>query len=159
MYADLSRMKQCSVCKKLKVLPMFYKTSPANVARGKAPYRPECRQCSNGKHQTYWQRTKPERNAKQKEYYKKVKTHYGEYALKRLYGFEVGFYNKMLKAQGGVCKVCKASHEENGRRFDVDHCHKTGRIRGLLCIRCNRGIGLLRDSVEVLKAAIKHIED
>src|SRR5947209_2393989 len=56
------------------------------------------------------------------------------------YGISAGEYDTLLAAQGGVCAVCK-SQQPSGRLgvrwFAVDHCHKTGRVRGLLYLRCN----------------------
>lgn len=75
--------------------------------------------------------------------------------LRRLYGITVDDYNRMLTEQGGACAVC-GTQSPGGRAykkiaremFDVDHCHKTGAVRGLLCGRCNRLVGLAGDSAE-----------
>jgi hypothetical protein len=77
--------------------------------------------------------------------------------LKRLYGITVEDYYRMLDEQGGGCAVCGAKtpgmrhYSKNGRieKFRVDHCHATGRVRGLLCNSCNRAIGLIRDDPEI----------
>jgi len=73
--------------------------------------------------------------------------------LKRLYGITVDDYYAMLEQQGGGCAICEAKipgmrhYKRNGRieMFHVDHCHSTGKVRGLLCGACNRAIGYLRD--------------
>jgi coenzyme F420-reducing hydrogenase beta subunit len=62
--------------------------------------------------------------------------------LKKYYGIGLKDYEKMLTEQGNVCAVCKKACV---LRLSVDHCHKTGRVRGLLCRRCNQAIGLLSD--------------
>ena len=59
----------------------------------------------------------------------------------------------MPALQGGVCAICGAVPPEDGS-FHVDHDHETGRVRGLLCVRCNIGLGQLGDDVEVLSGAI-----
>jgi hypothetical protein len=59
----------------------------------------------------------------------------------RKYNLTQQDYNKMLEAQGGKCKVCREHGPLNGRSLDVDHDHKTGRVRGLLCPRCNAHLG------------------
>lgn len=83
--------------------------------------------------------------------------------LKKCYGITLDDYNRMLKAQNGVCAICegteKSTCEKNGkvRTLNVDHCHTTGLIRGLLCSRCNRALGFFGDSVVALKSAIKYL--
>jgi hypothetical protein len=62
------------------------------------------------------------------------------------YRLSVPDYEKILSYQGGVCAGC--SKPPRGTRLAVDHCHRTGRIRGLLCWLCNRAIGLLRDNAK-----------
>lgn len=74
----------------------------------------------------------------------------------RLYGITQPEYDAMLTAQGGRCAIC---HEEpNGRQLGVDHDHATGRVRGLLCSRCNMGLGAYRDDVALLRQAITYLE-
>jgi hypothetical protein len=58
--------------------------------------------------------------------------------LRTKYGITLIQYNEMNKAQGGVCALC--SKPPKSRNLDVDHCHKTGRVRGLLCPTCNSAI-------------------
>lgn len=67
----------------------------------------------------------------------------------------------MLAAQGGHCALCPRKPEEQaqGRRhLSVDHCHKTGQVRGLLCNTCNRGLGLLQDDPALLKAGAEYLQ-
>lgn len=66
--------------------------------------------------------------------------------LLRVYGLTPEQYESMLRKQGGVCAICKRGH---GTILDVDHCHKTGRIRGLLCRRCNTFLGLIEDASSI----------
>ena len=78
------------------------------------------------------------------------------------YKITLSEYQKMHDAQGGVCLIC--GNEQTGRgkknnQLAVDHNHKTGKIRGLLCTNCNTGIGNLRDSIEMLQKAIKYLEE
>ena len=66
-------------------------------------------------------------------------------------------YERMLYLQNGKCAIC--GREDNGaRRFCVDHDHETGRIRGLLCGRCNTGLGFFEDNTEALRAALEYLE-
>jgi len=78
--------------------------------------------------------------------------------LKRYYGITPEQYDEMFAAQGGLCKICKAD-KPGGRTklFFIDHCHKTKKVRGLLCMRCNTGLGLFMDNPEFLGQAIKYL--
>lgn len=80
--------------------------------------------------------------------------------LRKKYGIVVADYDRMLAAQGGVCKICLTSEwvETTGRAFHVDHCHQTGRIRGLLCQACNTSLGKFKDSPALLRAAAAYLE-
>lgn len=63
----------------------------------------------------------------------------------------------LLQAQGGVCAIC-ASTTSRGRGWHGDHDHKTGAFRGVLCANCNTGLGMFRDRVKSLRAAIYYLE-
>lgn len=64
-------------------------------------------------------------------------------------------YESMLERQGGVCAICMAPHDEV--RMCVDHCHDTGRVRGLLCSGCNSAIGLFKESESAMASAIEYL--
>ncbi len=74
--------------------------------------------------------------------------------LIREYGISLVEYDKMLVAQEGVCAIC--GRPDPKRRLTVDHCHLTGKVRGLLCKKCNTAIGLLGDSSDVLVKALAY---
>lgn len=71
-------------------------------------------------------------------------------ALVRKYGITAEDYEAMVAAQRGRCPVCK----EQPDRLVVDHCHRTGKVRALLCDRCNRLLGVADDDPQLLKAAV-----
>jgi hypothetical protein len=75
--------------------------------------------------------------------------------LKKKYGITDETYAEMLESQGGRCAICARGCR---RRLAVDHCHATGRVRGLLCASCNLGIGKFGDSPELLLAAAIYVE-
>lgn len=77
--------------------------------------------------------------------------------LKAAYGITLDEYNKMLESQNYECKICGIHADKVTKAFHVDHCHSTGKIRGLLCSNCNIGIGNLQDDIEILKKAIKYL--
>ena len=86
-------------------------------------------------------------------------------SLKHNYGITPEEVVVMLEAQGHRCKICDIELlKENGARnckrgHVVDHCHTTGRIRGILCHRCNQGLGLFRDNPDFLATAIKYLQE
>jgi len=73
------------------------------------------------------------------------------------YNIDASMYNKLLTEQNNVCAICKRCCV-SGRRLAVDHDHKTGKVRGLLCGRCNTGLGNFTDSIEFLEEAIKYLK-
>lgn len=79
-----------------------------------------------------------------------------KWALENLYGLSLEGYDKMLERQGGVCSICKRQPEA-GVNLAVDHDHQTGKVRGLLCQKCNRSIGSLGENLTTLRAAISYL--
>jgi hypothetical protein len=66
-------------------------------------------------------------------------------------------YNSLLISQNGKCAICKIPKEQFKRILNVDHDHQTGEVRGLLCDSCNRGIGYLKDSIDVITSAKNYL--
>jgi hypothetical protein len=84
--------------------------------------------------------------------------------LKSKYGITLEGYEALLKKQNGMCAICKkpekaASYRKPGARLSlsVDHCHTTGKVRGLLCANCNRGLGLFQHDRAILKSASAYL--
>lgn len=86
------------------------------------------------------------------------------YRLRTKYGISIEEYYSLLKKQNGKCAICgneeTATHNFYKQKQDlaVDHCHKTGKIRGLLCQDCNRGIGKFHEDITILKNAIEYLQ-
>lgn len=78
-------------------------------------------------------------------------------ALKYQYGITLHQYNDMLSKQGGVCCICKKPRAD-GKRLAVDHNHTTGRVRGLLCDMCNRGLGYFSENTDRLRSAAEYLD-
>ena len=81
------------------------------------------------------------------------------YLLERRFGLTPEDYDAMLSSQGGRCALCRAD-KPGGRwdRFHVDHCHETGRVRGLLCYFCNCALGTLGDSPEAIARVLAYVD-
>jgi hypothetical protein len=95
--------------------------------------------------------------AKQKDWHVKNPHKTRQAALKK-YGLTMEAYAELMSAQGGVCGICGGDDPGFPGSMPIDHCHATGKIRGLLCHRCNHGLGQFKDSVERLRAAIAYLE-
>jgi hypothetical protein len=78
--------------------------------------------------------------------------------LRRKYGIDQESYLQRLAAQGGCCAICeKPAESERDGKLRVDHCHSTGKIRGLLCDSCNVGLGKFGDNIDSLTVAIMYL--
>lgn len=83
--------------------------------------------------------------------------------LQKMYGISHEEYEKMWEEQEGLCKICgnPESVKLKGvvKLLAVDHCHSSGKVRGLLCNNCNRAIGMLKDDPEILRRAASYLEE
>ena len=116
----------------------------------------------------YWINAEESRAKRRKEYKENIKayvkrakeykkTDQGKIAdkrwrLKKRYGMSVDAWDSMYQEQNGLCKICKASPVQH-----TDHCHTTGKIRGLLCHKCNAGLGMFNDDPELFTKAIAYL--
>jgi len=84
--------------------------------------------------------------------------------FRKHYGISLDDYNRMFDNQNGKCLICESKETAKSpatgepRRLAVDHCHETGKVRGLLCSSCNTSLGGFKDSIKYLKSAIKYLE-
>jgi hypothetical protein len=148
----LSPIKKCPSCKLDKSLLDFaIRQSGARIGQA-VTY---CKLC-NGEKQK-------ERKQRDPSIYRRVEW---PSKLKNIYGITVDDYYKMLDAQGGGCAICATRVPSQRKRkyvktemFFVDHCHATGKVRGLLCSRCNRGIGFFDDNPSRLEMAATYLKD
>jgi hypothetical protein len=83
-----------------------------------------------------------------------------ECSLRKRYKIGRSVFIQMLDAQGGRCMICgvKFDNKSKGKNVCVDHCHNTQRVRGLLCLKCNSGIGFFGDSQSKLRKAIEYLD-
>lgn len=79
-------------------------------------------------------------------------------ALKQRYGITYHDYYKLLEKQQFKCAICYTSRENLEKDLYVDHCHKSGKVRGLLCDSCNQGIGKFKDNIFFLLNAIRYLK-
>lgn len=143
-------VKTCLGCKKFKSLDQFFP-----LKTGKDGLHPRCKACHRLEG-----RDRYKNGGKDKRDLVKLK----DQTLMRKYGLTVQEFNAMLLGQNGVCAICKKPNlsidhrSKKPRDLSVDHDHKTGKVRKLLCMNCNRGIGYLKDDPELLKRAAEYVE-
>jgi Recombination endonuclease VII len=82
-----------------------------------------------------------------------------ERSLMRYYGMTVDQYETLNRQQNGVCAICEGPPVGKATRLHVDHCHGTGRVRGLLCGKCNTAISFLGDNPRLLKRVADYFEE
>lgn len=133
--------KRCPKCTETKDHNLFYRSKTSSD--GCSSY---CKVCQNLRSTSYARENKD-----------KIPT--TGYSLKRRYGITSEDYARMLAEQEHRCAICGIDQCKTGRNFAVDHCHKTGKIRGLLCANCNVGIGGLQDSIAVVSLALAYLEE
>lgn len=115
------------------------------ASRSTGKRRAECRTCVKA-YVKQWQRDNKEKFAR----------YILSYKLRSEFGITIEDRDRMFAEQDGLCAICKSDpHPVQG--LQVDHCHATGRVRGLLCSKCNRGIGYFKDSPELLRRAAAYL--
>jgi hypothetical protein len=100
-----------------------------------------------------------------KAYYQANKERWKTYNLNNVYiprfetkyGITISDYAVILDKQGSVCKICGGVNS-NGKKLSVDHDHVTGKVRGLLCYKCNTMLGLCNDNKDIIKRMLEYLE-
>ena len=157
---DKMKRLKCSHCKTIKS-ELEFSVNRANTFRGGRSY--DCLICERRRRKDYLQRNPQIReriNALHRKYYSTegFKQKRREHYYKTRYCISLDKYEEMLKGQGGVCAICgKDNNHKTQRYLHVDHNHKTGKVRGLLCIRCNTIIGNSKENVDILQRTIEYI--
>lgn len=165
--------KTCSRCKESKPTTCFHaRNGAADKLQG------SCKECAakafkayrlsnKGKFALYRYNARPEVKAMRADLQRKYKAEAPERVaarkrkahLKKEFGITPSVYDAMLAAQNGVCAICGTNTPSPHRvNFYVDHCHTTGKIRGLLCGSCNTGLGHFKDNPDLLTTAISYLE-
>ena len=152
--------KTCVRCSNTKPLSEF--SSDRQKKDGLTPY---CRMCRKADSKKYYENNKELVNSRSIARYRKNGGYTEEakikgYAshIKRNYGITAEDYNGMFIEQAGRCAVCGTHQNETSRRLLVDHYHDTKIVRGLLCYKCNTGIGMFDDNLHLVKNAVKYLE-
>jgi len=109
-----------------------------------------------------YRRTEKGKIAHRRETKKYLQTEKGKvtkrkHALKQNYGITLEQYDEMFKKQNGICAICKKINLD-GHRLSVDHNHTTGKVRSLLCNRCNFLVGAIENNKDLIKQVFKYLE-
>lgn len=145
--------KLCSNCNEFKPLKDFYKE-----ARVKDGHMRRCKACHCKATERYRKENLDLYAKASKKYWNQIsETKKRNNWLKR-YGITKEEYETMYKKQNQSCWVCKKQCL-SGQYLSVDHCHKTGKVRGLLCKKCNSALGMLDDDIELLETAIIYLKN
>lgn len=153
-------MKICLQCKASKPLSEYHKDKSRSNG-----YREKCKECRCKKPKVVHKNCLACNDMFEVRGYSKAQKYCGvkcqQMYLK--YGIDEYRYEDLLIHQNYCCAICKRPETlidpRTGRLFElaVDHCHKTGNIRGLLCTKCNGGLGLFEDNAEFLMSAIEYV--
>jgi hypothetical protein len=159
-------MKRCKVCGELKPFEAFYR------AKGmRDGHRNECKPCfqlqAKGRYDSAeavarvkeWREKNADRfRAYQAEYRARPerKRAMRDLYYQRTFGISADDFDAMLEAQGGGCAIC-GERPDREASLHVDHCHDTGRIRGILCLNCNQGLGKFDHDPELLQRAADYL--
>lgn len=128
--------------------------------------------CKKNLHQYIGRRCKECRNARRRQFRKENRQKFLDYenkpevrrslknsTFKRQYQISLDQYENILKEQNNLCKICnKPENHKTKKNLTVDHCHKTKKVRGLLCHRCNAAIGLLKDDIKIIQKVIDYLK-
>ncbi|MFW5899099.1 MAG: endonuclease VII domain-containing protein [Jiangellaceae bacterium] len=128
--------------------------------RSKTSLRKTCIRCHNEDVKARHRANAKEYAAYQQQWRRDNPRQARDHKLRSRYGIGVDEYEQMLRDQGGGCAICGSEDSKSNREhLYVDHCHETGRVRGLLCYHCNTTLGYMRDDPDTLRAAIAYLEN
>ena len=149
------RTKECTACKQILPITDFYKSHISNA--GTQIYKPKCKVCENNITKArYANLTTEER----KSYYSKSnakKDYHKDYRLKTKYGITLNQFNEMYEQQNGCCSICNTYVPDN--KIVVDHHHKSGIVRKLLCHNCNVVLGHAKEDPNILLKCVEYLRD
>ena len=141
-------MKICQICNQ--ELSLFEFPKGKLRKDGSYNYRPTCKNCTVKQNLDHYHNKGGKEKQKQRSFKNNLKK----------YGITPENYKELFTKQEGKCAICSSSEVSVARRsynLFVDHDHKTGKVRGLLCHHCNTGLGHYRDNTVILQKAIEYL--
>jgi len=152
--SDKLTEKECVQCHTIKPLEDYFADKRMT---GKGGKNSSCKACQKLNRQKWSEENREYQTEYFKDYYQKNKRAQQGKRLEKKYGITIDDYEAILVAQKGACAVCCSVTARGNGKFHVDHDHKTGKVRGLLCHDCNVGLGNFKDSPELLEAASTYL--
>lgn len=148
-----------SKCKKQKLFEAKRSYDPVAKAAYNKKWREENRELVAENKRQWFNKNREQNIEKRKANYRKNIDAHKDAMLRRNYGITLEQYNAMLASQDHGCKICKSktSNSKAAKSLFVDHCHRTGVVRGILCNKCNAGIAYFNESKELLAEAIRYL--
>ena len=125
-------MKECTKCHQSKPMTEFYKAKTT-----KSGVQSWCKPCTK----------------------LAAKSGFKDWKLRKYYGITSEQYRHLHDVQKGVCAICHRPNVTDKQALNVDHCHKTLKVRGLLCANCNRGLGLFQDNPMLMERAATYLKE
>ncbi len=147
----MGKYKFCSICLGRKPTSQFYKCKS-----WKDGYYPYCKECTKDVRKKAYRRNKDKIKTRCKKWYQQNSEKVWRQRLIYKYGITSEWYEQTLNEQNQCCAICGAKAFE--RRMAVDHCHKKGNLRGILCANCNVLLGLAGDDIELLEQAVNYLK-
>ncbi len=146
--------KQCSNCKLIKFLTDFHKDKTGTLG-----VRHLCKVCSKIYSKKWWKKGIVKHREKARLWYQN-NPYKSRLFNWRKQGVKISIeeYKNLVISQNGLCAICKQHENTCSTKLCVDHDHKTGKIRGLLCRDCNSGLGHFHEIKESLTKAIEYLE-
>ena len=135
------KKKICKTCQTEKDISEFHSHKSCKYG-----VRPECKDCHNVLSRK-----------RSKEYIKNNPDKRRSTILMNKYSISKDDFDLMLKNQSNSCKICRTDNPGPKGTFSVDHCHDSGKVRGLLCHSCNVGLGAFKDNEHFLSSAIEYL--
>ena len=150
-------MPRCTRCEAEKPLADFHRDRSASYGR-----KPHCKECAKQLNAEQWCKHREKRAATKRKYRvergPQISARHRAYKIERQYGLTKEQVDAMRESQNGKCAICSdALVQAKKGGLAIDHCHATGKVRGLLCHRCNTGLGLFRDRPELLIRAAEYV--
>jgi hypothetical protein len=146
-------MKLCKRCGNVKPLNDFYRRLEKEA---------RCRQCVSELRKLKYKEDPEKQKERARNYRTRNPEKIRDTKLKQSFGVGLEYFNKKYREQNGVCAGCGKPETTFLRgtllSLAIDHNHKTGQLRGLLCMRCNLGLGSLDDSIETLENLIVYLK-
>ena len=136
-------MKTCTKCGKTKDYLEFAKDLTL-----KDKHKSICKKCDNSRKKEYYAQNKEQ-----------CKERVRKSQFKSIYGLTLEEYDRKYEHQNGCCYICGKHEQQAGSRLAVDHCHKTNKVRKLLCRNCNLLLGHAKDNIDILQKAILYLKE